>query len=1032
MTGKRTHRDHKNEILHKLKKDQKKKSVTIQDPTAHPLFCEISELYSAPSKNLVWRETARLLKFIEVVEASGRWSAPHVATLSLRNLIELRSSLSKGIINLNLQGKDLDSIYEKVTDQCVKEGLINEDQAEQMKDTLQLPHSHQYQKVYLQETDFGDRKHCRQCCKGKKKNGEEGSDESGSEADKGNDQNDEVIDGHASEDENTLSEFNYGKGKDNESLSIDMDSSILKMDAKSKFSSNKAFLKKMSPKSEAAHVLIGEVDYLDEEITIFVRLTRSVAIDNFTEVCIPTKFIFIHLGPVGNMIKYREIGKCMGGLLSDELFQSDIYEAKENQDLLLALDDFLDQSTLLPPGGWDTTIRLGPPGKVPSKEERLILRVIKVKKDRPHQGGHDDDPCLKRTGRFCGGIIQDIKTKAKWYVSDFTDAINFQCVPAIGFLYFACLAPIITFGGLLGYATDNNMGAIESLLSGLVTGVTYSLFSGQPMTIMGSTGPILVFESILNTFSKQHDIDYLGFRCLVGLWICFFLIVIVVTDLSYLVKYITRFTEELFAILIALIFVHESIDKLLKINSKYHFTSNPFNYGKEFSDSSPDCFRCINSKNASVDDDLNVGNFSYLRKKPCEQAGKIFVTNCKYVPDVFFFSVILYLLTFMMAMALRQIKFSSFFPAKIRTQLSNFGVVTTIAVMLTLDHFIGLETPKLMVPENFHPTIPDRGWLVNPIARNPKKFYWLAFAAMLPALLGTVLVFLDQHITAVLVNRKGNKLKKSAGYHLDLLICGICIGVNSVFGIPWFVAATVLSMNHIIALRKISATSVPGETPKLVGVVEQRVTGVVIFGLIGLSIFATKALAYIPMPVLYAIFMYMGVTPMGELEFFQRILLFLMPKKYQPDLVFLRHVRLGRVHLFTLIQIACLILLFVLKLFKAISIVFPMMVLALIFIRFAMSYIFTDKELSYLDDLIPGIENLPKKRMSLNQVNVETLEKVRKEKQHMDFSLEMKKTHVWTDLESERIPKKEKTIRIKSDDDDEKAAGHSLLHNKDK
>ena len=80
------------------------------------------------------------------------------------------------------------------------------------------------------------------------------------------------------------------------------------------------------------------------------------------------------------------------------------------------------------------------------------------------------------------------------------------------------------------------------------------------------------------------------------------------------------------------------------------------------------------------------------------------------------------------------------------------------------------------------------------------------------------------------------------------------------------------------------------------------------------------------MPVLYAIFMYMGVTPMGELEFFQRILLFLMPKKYQPDLVFLRHVRLGRVHLFTLIQIICLILLFVLKLFKAISIVFPMMV----------------------------------------------------------------------------------------------------------
>ena len=89
-----------------------------------------------------------------------------------------------------------------------------------------------------------------------------------------------------------------------------------------------------------------------------------------------------------------------------------------------------------------------------------------------------------------------------------------------------------------------------------------------------------------------------------------------------LAKTVLIYSEELFAILIALIFVHESIDKLLKINSKYHFTSNPFNYGKEFSDSSPDCFRCITYKNASVDDDLNVGNFSYLRKKPVSNKNK--------------------------------------------------------------------------------------------------------------------------------------------------------------------------------------------------------------------------------------------------------------------------------------------------------------------------------------------------------------------------------------------------------------------------
>ncbi len=59
--------------------------------------------------------------------------------------------------------------------------------------------------------------------------------------------------------------------------------------------------------------------------------------------------------------------------------------------------------------------------------------------------------------RFCGGLINDIKRKAPFYLSDLTDAISFQSIAAIIFLYFACLSPIITFGGLLSKATDNNM-----------------------------------------------------------------------------------------------------------------------------------------------------------------------------------------------------------------------------------------------------------------------------------------------------------------------------------------------------------------------------------------------------------------------------------------------------------------------------------------------------------------------------------------------------------------------------------------------
>jgi hypothetical protein len=135
----------------------------------------------------------------------------------------------------------------------------------------------------------------------------------------------------------------------------------------------------------------------------------------------------------------------------------------------------------------------------------------------------------------------------------------------------------------------------------------------------------------------------------------------------------------------------------------------------------------------------------------------------------------------------------------------------------------------------------------------------------------------------------------------------------------------------------------------------------------------------IPMPVLYALFLYMGVTPLSELEFFQRIQLMMMPKKRQPNLSFLRHVRLYKVNLFTAIQMVCLAVLFFLKLNKIVSIGFPLMVLALIFIRIGMNFIFTEKELSYLDDLVPGMGVSKRKRqLNINQVNVEEFDRARK------------------------------------------------------
>ena len=78
--------------------------------------------------------------------------------------------------------------------------------------------------------------------------------------------------------------------------------------------------------------------------------------------------------------------------------------------------------------------------------------------------------------RLFGGLITDVKRKLPWYASDFKDSLHIQCVASIIYLYLATLTPNVTFGGLLGQATDQYM----------VRGVIYLVKSYSPVNRTGS------------------------------------------------------------------------------------------------------------------------------------------------------------------------------------------------------------------------------------------------------------------------------------------------------------------------------------------------------------------------------------------------------------------------------------------------------------------------------------------------------------------------------------------------------------------
>uniref|UniRef100_A0A453YV52 Anion exchange protein n=1 Tax=Anopheles gambiae TaxID=7165 RepID=A0A453YV52_ANOGA len=938
---------------------------------SHPLFSEMEELVKEGDE-MAWKETARWVKFEEDVEEGGnRWSKPHVATLSLHSLFELRSLLLNGTVMLDMEAVSLEQIAELVCENMVNSGTLPVEARDKVIDALLKRHKHQH--------EFGSKKSRLPLIRsladiGKNHSSSKNMPRSStsksissansfpmhvvSSAPSGMHEEGESALGPVSPQTALLygskdqrghylalpTGENMTQSPSNVSMPRNASSGELQ---NGEHKTNTHFMRKIPPGAEASNILVGEVDFLDKTLSAFLRLNTASVMGDLTEVPVPTRFIFILLGPPGSHGSFHEIGRAMATLMSDEIFHEVAYRAKRREHLLAGIDEFLDAVTVLPPGEWDPSIRIEPPAAIPSQEVRKrppeknpkeeIDEELEEQRQREEAG-------LSRTGRLFGGLINDLKRKAPFYLSDFKDGLSMQCVASWIFLYFACLSPIITFGGLLGTATGNNIAAMESLVSGFVCGIGYGFFSGQPLTILGSTGPVLVFETIVYEFCQKVGWDYLTFRFWIGTWISIILVVLVAVDASALVCYITRFTEENFACLIAVIFIYKAIENVFHIGQEYPLNTAGGKY---------DC-ACLPPAAHELTPEA-VHQWAQYDLRTCKTLnGTLTGADCdkpEYVSDVFLMSIVLFLGTYIISVILKDFKNALFFPAVVRQFISDFSVTIAIFSMTLLDVFTRIATPKLDVPSEFKRTIPDRGWIIMPFHEsNPA---WSSALAILPALLGTILIFMDQQITAVIINRKEHKLTKGCGYHLDLFVLACLIQICTMMGLPWFVAATVLSINHVNSLKKESETAAPGEKPQFIGVREQRVTHILIFLMIGCSVLLTPLLSHIPMPVLYGVFLYMGVSALKGLQFFDRLLIMLMPAKYQPDYMFLRQVPIRRVHLFTMIQLACFAVLWLIKSFSITSILFPLMLVVMIGVRKSLDYIFTKRELKILDDIMP-------------------------------------------------------------------------------
>ena len=844
------------------------------DHNPHNLFVEMDELIGNE-----WVEMSRWIKYEEArEEGSERWGEPHVSSLSFHSLLNLRLALEKGAVLLDHEGKDLTNVLSSIVEELVNIGYIDENTGDELLRVLLYRHNYVDQKAikwtnsstnnhstlgYI--TDNGDMDHEPAQPPPPNSYFHKFSRQFSRQENEFSHQLKHLLeDEHKNglKRQKSIPEFisspTNEESTSKDHLAIDIPDVTFSRSASIGGDLSKAYKKsilmRVPEDTEGALTLVGAVDIVDEPLTAFVRLSEGIIMPNALEIPLPMRFIFLLLTPKSSTsIDCHEVGRCMSTLMSNRRFHNACYKVEERRELLNSINDYLDESVVLPPGDWDSKNML-------SMSEINDLR--KRKKAKPEKSidakeveeegtkeTFETNPLIRAPYIF-GGMINDWKRRFKHYVSDITDGFNSQTLAAAVFIYFASLSGAIAFGGLLGEKTNNLIGISETLILSSLSAFLFALFSGMPLIITGVTGPLLLYDESLFQICQDNHIDYLALRVWTGVWMIIIALLVAMFQGSVLVKYFTKFTKDVFSALVALLYIFEALKKLMKVYNQHPLAAIPY----------------------------------YCNQSGVQQSGL-------QEPNTALLSTILMFGTFFVAYSLRAVKTSHFLGRTPRKALGDFGVPIAIFVMVLLDFLVQeTYTEKLKVPDGLQVTLPsERGWIINPMGQQVPLPFWMIFGALFPAILLYLLLFVETHICELLMIEKTGNLK-GAGLHWDIVLLSTINAISTIFGGPFICAATVRAMAHVSALTVMSTTHAPGESPKVVEVKDQRLSSIIVSVLIGVSIYLSPLLKHVPYAVLFGVFLYMGISSVGGIQFFDRLILFFMPVKHHGRVNYVRRV----------------------------------------------------------------------------------------------------------------------------------------------
>ncbi|GEQ72532.1 hypothetical protein JCM33374_g6219 [Metschnikowia sp. JCM 33374] len=430
---------------------------------------------------------------------------------------------------------------------------------------------------------------------------------------------------------------------------------------------------------------------------------------------------------------------------------------------------------------------------------------------------------FRRLGR---GIINDIRKRLPYYASDFTDALNYRVIPSVVYVFFTNLLPAIAFAQDMFDRTENAYGVNEVLMSSALAGVVFGLFSGQPLCIVGVTGPISIFSYTVYDIMTPRGTPFFPFMCWVYLWSMVMHFAIAMFNWVSFMKIVSNFSCEVFGFFICIVYCQKAVQML---NRQFH------------------------------------------------EEG----------PTSGFCSVMISLL--MVIFGLGSGVFGSqlhYFKPKIRKIFADYGVPLSVIFFTGFVHFGGfldeVKLARLPVTKAFAPTSSsanvgrEHGWFIH---------FWPGenisvadvFIALPFAILLTFLFYFDHNVSSLMCQSKEYPLKKPASFHWDFMLLGLTTGIAGLMGIP--------APNGLIPQAPLHTESLivhDLDTGKPESVVEQRVTntgqGALTFVMMSGPFLILLGL--IPQAVLSGLFFIMGMSGLHGGPVVNKIRFLFLDKNY--------------------------------------------------------------------------------------------------------------------------------------------------------